>query len=607
MKNLAFLTLTLLLNASPIELSSRPMKKTQNAKEQLAGSTAQPTATHLTTEQTLLCISNRSEHFNVTLINATGGNSSIHMCSHSVNSTGATGSTNKTGPLTISNKLAIVAFLLILVIGTFGNAYVIYVFAFTFKKRTVTETMLIYLAFVDLFASLINPLLFIYWITTQFSRWDFGIVGCKILPPVGPISTTASSAIIIVICIDRYRSIVTPFKVRFSKLQVHILCSLGILISVLFYSYYISALSLSHNGKCQVQEVNELSYSIPHVAVTLLWDLVYIIVFIPTNIRIFMHLRLSRDLQSDTSFSKIRKRGNRKVMRILLTVGVVFAMLVFPKDILHLAFTLSWMQPPGIDRTPVLVTLNSWFKVLQVSNSCVNIFIYSKMHNRFRNEIINFFRRILRKPVIHLENDSFEEKTNVSVDSGDGASGGFLKIINDKIVRKLSPKPKRRVPPNGNQELDSPARSPQWQKIVENGVGDSPKKREVVEMRKLGSSNGTKSIIDTHKRSDKRPLLHDEELRNGELSLNSETEGFIKSGVSRKETRPQGEHMHKGLMRMEKYSQNRHQGHASNYAAPPKLYSNVDDDGLSAHDGTEVAKILECHKKSGIRSRETHC
>ena len=607
MKNLILLTLTLLLNASPIEPSLRPFRNAQNAKENVADSTAQPTAAYSNTDQALLCLSNRSELFNVTLINATAGNSSTHRCPHPVNSTG---SIDEASPLTISNKLVIAAFLLILVIGTFGNAYVIYIFAFTFKKRTVTETMLIYLAFVDLFASLINPLLFIYWIITRFRRWDFGILGCKILPPVGPISTTASSAIIIIICIDRYRSIVTPFKSRFSQLQVHILCSLGILISVLFYSYYISALSLSHNGGCQVQQVNELSYSIPNVTVTLIWDVMYIIVFIPTNIRIFMHLRISRELQTDTSFSRIRKRGNRKVMRILLTVGVVFAVLVFPKDILHLAFTLSWIPPPGINRTPVLVTLNSWFKVLQVSNSCVNIFIYSKMHNRFRNEITNFLRRIFRRPAIQFDNESSEDKTKVSVDLGDGSNGGLLKLINDKIVRKLSPKTKRKVPPNENGELDSLTRSPRWRKVVENGVGDSPKKRKAVELHPIGkadSSNETKSIIGRHKMGDRRLLLHDEELRNGELNFDSDEEGFTKGGVYGNEPRPQREDMHQGLMRMEKYSQHRYQGHASNYAAPPKLYSSVHDNGLSADDGREVAKILECYKKSGIKSRETHC
>ena len=620
MKKTMLLFLTLLLSASPIELSSKPFTNAHNIKGREKYSTTPLSAVHSKSrehikspttvfEKKLLCLTNKSELMNSTMLNGTA--TSSHKCNNSDISTEPDVSTKKTGPLTVSNILAITAFVLVLLIGTLGNAYVIYTFTITFKKRTVTETMLIYLAFVDLFASLINPLLYIYWITTRFSRWDFGIIGCKILPPVGPISTTASSAIIIIIFIDRYRSIVTPFRTRISKLQVHIICNIGILTSVVFYSYYISALSVNKDGKCQVQEVDTLAYSIPNVAVTLLWDLAFIIIFIPTNIRIFTHLKLSRELQSDILYSKARKRENRKVMRILLTVGVVFAMLVFPKDILHLAFTISWMFPNGIERSPVLLTLNSWFKVLQVSNSCVNIFIYSKMHNRFRSEIINFLRRLLRKPAIRLDNDSYEDKTNVSLDYSEATNGGLLKVINDKIVKRLSPKFKRKVPYDENGGLESLSQSPHLRKLNENTVDDCVKKRKYTHQKledgKMESLNGTGSTPDRHKKSDRRLLLHNNGLRNEHHNFDSDDEGLIKSSDVSKESRARREDMSKGLLRMGSYAQNGCQHHTSQEEGPPQLNSNVHDDGTVTEDGREIAKILECYKKSGIESRETHC
>ena len=632
MKILFVLVSTFLVHSvlsSPAALSSKDLKRGQRSKEKIGYSTNQPNAVYSkgklqgndslnseTTEQTVLCMSNRSELFNFTStdLNATAlNNSSNHRCFNSSNATEPPPKAKELKPLTLSNKVAIAAFIMILIIGVFGNAYVIYTFGYTFKKQTATETMLIYLAFVDMFASLVNPLLYIYWIMTGFSRWDFGVIGCKILPPVGPISTTASSAIIIIICIDRYRSIVTPFKSRFSQIQVHILCSLGILSSVAFYSYYISALSLSRAGKCQVQEVNSMAYSIPNITITLLWDVAYVIVFIPTNIRIFMHLRVSKELQSDLSYWEKRKRANRKVMRILLTVGVTFAILVFPKDILHLAFTLSWMFPPGIDHTPLLLSLNSWFKVLQVSNSCVNVFIYSKMHKRFRSEMTNFFRRLLRKPTIRLENESSEEGTNISMEYSEAANGGLLRKISGKLASKFSPRSRKRLAANENGELASLTPSPRVRKAEGNGAATYAKKGDNIRLLsngKLIASSPNGSILERGKKSDKRLLLNDEGLRHDQQNFDSEDEGFIRRNVYNREPRIQNENMRRGLMRINQYSQNgcgRYENNHSIDNVPVQLSPSLRSKEINICDGNEVAKMLENHKKSGIKSQETNC
>ena len=601
------LVLSVLVNTTPVDLSSNPITKDKKLNQEKDYSTTESTMVHSEITESKTDFIN---HFTSSL-NATTGISNTSECVSSCTTTGSNNSTSTPRPLTISDKLTITAFALILVLGVFGNAYVIYVFLFTFKQRTVTETMLIYLAFVDLFASLINPVLFIYWITTKYKRWDFGMAGCKLLPPVGPISTTASTAIIIVICIDRYRSIVTPFRTRFSKLHVHLMCSFAILISVVFYSYYISALSLSSDGKCQVQRVDDSSYSIPNVAITLLWDVAYIIVFVPTNIRVFRHLRLSRELQSDVSYSKIRGRENRKVMRVLCTVGVVFGILVFPKDILHLTFTLSWMGPNGIERTPLLLTVNSWCKVLQVSNSCVNIFIYSKTHTRFRSEITNFFRRLLRRPPIQLENETCEDKTNVSIDDNDGTNGGLLKIINEKIVKRISPKLKRKAVAHDNGELELLSPSSRSQTHTGNDVesrAKTPSTAQLHQNGEMGSPRGTSSRLGKQKKSDKRLLLDDHGLRNDQHSSGSEEEnGLGRNGVTIREPRSRKEDRHGGLMHTEYSSQGVHEMPSNEDAAVSEYSSNVQNNGLYDQDGGEVAEVLESFKKDGINSRETNC
>ena len=298
-------------------------------------------------------------------------------------------------------------------------------------------------------------------------------------------------------------------------------------------------------------------------------------------------------------------------MRVLCTVGVVFGILVFPKDILHLTYVLSWMGPNGIPRTPLLLTLNSWFKVLQVSNSCVNIFIYSKTHTRFRSEITNFFRRLLRRPPVQLENETYEDKTNVSIDDNDGANGGFLKIINEKIVKRLSPRLKRKAAAHDNGELALLSPSSRSQNLAGNDVESSAKTPNSAQLHRnggMGSPIGTSSIVGKNKKSDKRLLLDERGPENDQHSSGSEEEdGFIKHVMANKESQFRKEDRHGGLTRAEYYSQGVHERPSDEDAIALEYSSNVQDNGLCDQDGGEVAKVLESFKKSGINSKETNC
>lgn len=550
----------------------------------------------------------RNSH-NMTQVNSSQG----YRCILSPNSTSKSPfDSGSNEPLSFSNKMEVMAFSLILVVGVFGNAYVLFTFGYTFKKRTVTETMLLYLASVDLVASLVNPLLYIYLILTRYRRWDFGVAACKILKPIAPVATTASSAIIIIICVDRYRSIVTPFKRRFSQTQVHILSTAAILISIVFYSYYISALSINFSGVCQVQEVGSQAYSIPNITITLAWDLLYIVVFVPSIIRIFMHLKVSKELQSDVSYWVNRRRANRNVMRILLTVGVTFAILVFPKDILHLAYTISWEVYPndGIPHTHLLLSLNSWFKVLQVSNSCVNIFIYSKMHERFRNEIANFFRKLLRRPALpRVVNESTEIGTSVSMEFSEANGGGLFRKISDRIKR-LSPRAKKKPAGVGNGDLVSLTPSPRARKFDENGKYVVPGAQKKREMRVMSNGNRVSSdnsgfVNGKEVRSESQLLIPDQ------LNVDGEEERYSKANgnVHDREPKILNDNIRKGLLRINQYSFNEREGNGRHYSQTLPRYQapTVEDDADEVFDGREVAKLLEDHKKGGIKSKETNC
>ncbi|XP_057300755.1 tachykinin-like peptides receptor 99D [Hydractinia symbiolongicarpus] len=278
--------------------------------------------------------------------------------------------------------------------GVFGNMLVIYIFGVRFKKPlSKPELLILFLGMVDLFVSLTNPTLYVYFTLTGYTRWDFGLAGCKILPAVAPISTSFSAAIILIMTIDRDRSIMAPFKEGFKKSSIYIALAVSFVLSCMAYINYSLNLSISAYG-CG-PETNP-GYYISNISILLVSDLVFFSVFLTTSVRIFLRLRMNKKQpikMGDIKSEDLRKKRSKRVIRLVFAMGLLFAVCTYPRDILHLAFNFSFLIPPTIKVTKTVQFLNSAFKVLHTANSSFNIFIYSSMNRKFRSELLLFFRR----------------------------------------------------------------------------------------------------------------------------------------------------------------------------------------------------------------------
>ena len=274
---------------------------------------------------------------------------------------------------------------LILVIGTVGNSVVCYVFGFKQRKqRSVPETLFLYLGAIDLTTSLVNPSLYIYWTITKYSRWDFGVIGCKILAPMAPISVTLSALIILIIAVDRYFVICGDFGRSYSRTRIHLAVVVATGFAVCLYIPYIVLLRVKDGFPCFVVSTADPVYAYPTISALLLQDVGFILVLSITNFKSFSALRRQGCSMMEQSLYARRARSNRRVAKILLAMSCVFCLLVLPRDIMLLANIISWLNPPGFGLTQTLKNINALFKVLQTANSCVNVFIYSKMHTKFR-------------------------------------------------------------------------------------------------------------------------------------------------------------------------------------------------------------------------------
>ena len=296
--------------------------------------------------------------------------------------------------LKIKHYFLVLAFCLIFVVGVLGNILVCYVFGVRrTRRRSTTEWLILYLGVVDLLASLFNPPLYIYWTLTQHRTWHFGEVACKLLPGIGQVMTTASAGILLIIAVDRYMAIVMPFGGQFSFRTITIASFVNMIICFATYAHYMNTLRILRTGQCVIPDISVYSYSIPNCVFIILRLLTFTCVFIFTNIKIFTTLRRQKESLTIKELKEQRHKETQKIMRVLLIMGVVFVVLVFPRELFYLIFNLSWIDnDDGIAFGQSILNINSWLKVMHTANSCANVFIYAHMHEMYRDQVMRFFR-----------------------------------------------------------------------------------------------------------------------------------------------------------------------------------------------------------------------
>ncbi|XP_012555126.1 C-X-C chemokine receptor type 1 [Hydra vulgaris] len=294
--------------------------------------------------------------------------------------------------ITLSESCLIAAFALILVTGVFGNAFVIFIFGNKKSNhRSTTDSLILYLGIVDFLTSFFNPLLYIYWTITKYQRWDFGNLGCQIIPSIGPIMTSVSSGLLLILAIDRYIAIVTPFYGQLTPKTVTIAFILDIFLSILSFLHYILALRIHPTyNYCYIPNMADYKYGLPNCSFIILRLSIFSIVFGFTNIKIFRTLKKCSVNIKSKEVRVERLKQSKKITVVLLTMGLVFILLVFPRELFYLVIHITLIdgKKNAAKFSNTLMVINSWLKVAHTANSCANVFIYSHMQTKYRKQII---------------------------------------------------------------------------------------------------------------------------------------------------------------------------------------------------------------------------
>lgn len=231
----------------------------------------------------------------------------------------------------------------------------------------------------------------------------FGTVSCKWVNFSGVISIAASILALVAISLDRYFAIIYPFKHLPIVRNTKIITSIIWIISALYMSPYLVLFDvdrlINNQWRCRMiwtiistSFEKQFEFARSYFMTTLITLYVLPLIIIAGLYVRIGHKLSSRKIPGHSTANTIRKAqtSKRKVLRMLSTVVVVFALCWLPAHLMHLAIYYETQWFNGILKTfPVLE--NIAFFICH-ANSAINPCLYVMLNEKFKREFWNLLR-----------------------------------------------------------------------------------------------------------------------------------------------------------------------------------------------------------------------
>ena len=167
-----------------------------------------------------------------------------------------------------------------------------------------------------------------------------------------------------------------------------------IILSVISEIPEVIYLEVNTKSTCEIHDIHRvLGFAYGVIISQGIKDTTFFVVSMIVNYLSYKELYKKRDDQQ-CLLTKHQEKEKKQTFKTIVVMSVVIMVTVFPRDLLHIIYTSSWISPPGINLTKALLDTNSSLQILHVSNSICNIFIYARLHSQFRRHIIKPFRSI---------------------------------------------------------------------------------------------------------------------------------------------------------------------------------------------------------------------
>ena len=284
----------------------------------------------------------------------------------------------------------------IMLLSLLGNAAVIAIVAKNRHMRTTTNYLIANMAVSDLLLSAFALPREMVEIFIGSRRWLInglaGAVLCKVVYFLQDISTAVSIQSIVVITLDRYTGVVSPFRrpIITPKRRKFVIALIWLLSTALhgIYFYTVSheqvkgiSFCLFHNPKAvkiNFVMISVVLIAIPLIIITILYSLM------------FRALKRQKPCCKGCSslLMKRRQKENTKILWKILAIILLFVICILPLDIIGLLFFFVWHKeiPCGMDH------LSFAAKFIFYSNASLNPCIYFLLNERYREGLRNIFK-----------------------------------------------------------------------------------------------------------------------------------------------------------------------------------------------------------------------
>ncbi|MGH0179644.1 UNVERIFIED_CONTAM: hypothetical protein FKN15_002087 [Acipenser sinensis] len=331
------------------------------------------------------------------------------------------------GP-SVSGVLLPLIYLTVCVVGLGGNTLVIHVVLRYSRTETVTNIYILNLALADELFMLGLPFLAVQ---NALSYWPFGTHMCRLVMTVDGINQFTSIFCLTVMSIDRYLAVVHPIrsskwrKPRVAKAVNATVWAVSfvVVLPVVVFANVPAGLGVCNIDWPQPADVWRATFIVYTSTLGFFGPLLVICL---CYLLIVVKVRSAGKKVGTTASSK-RKKSERKVTRMVVTVVALFVLCWLPfyaLNIVNLVVSLPG-EPRGV-----------YFCVVALSyaNSCANPFVYAFLSENFKR---GFRRALCRRASRKVESrevrngepgkreeEEEEERGEAGQDGGEGGGGG---------------------------------------------------------------------------------------------------------------------------------------------------------------------------------------
>lgn len=306
----------------------------------------------------------------------------------------------------------------ILIVSTIGNSLVIAVICRSPRMRGKPSNLLILNLAVCDFALPMISIPFDLVIQETAYQWPFGLVMCKLLGPLATIAVTSSLLTLACIALDRYRSLLHPFKTRLS-----LRCVKYMILSLHLFSFLVVVPYVIHLDILDDQTCTEYW---PVFAYRQAYTLVLVLAqyIIPLLFMLWMYILSASKLYRSSSTLKrmvsrqdeqniapsvkrtfrIRQGKNLKVTKMFSIIVVIFVLFTLPNQVFWI--WSDFAEGYKYKEATYIAIVCHWFTY---ANSCLNplvFFAYSRDFNKGLREIV---RRLVCNDGSHVKHRIWRE------------------------------------------------------------------------------------------------------------------------------------------------------------------------------------------------------